>query len=131
MVKFRIGTYYCLIIQTNPYPDLIINFYSNIRDETACINKYTPVRKLVKFPYWGVLNYADNLCINISPIFYIANPKPNPTGLSTPQYGNYPRKLYPKYCKIEISEKTLNVRLMLNFTNNDESPGSWRNPFFS
>ena len=25
----------------------------------------------VKFPYWGVLNYADSLCIKISPIFYI------------------------------------------------------------
>ena len=24
---------------------------------------------LVKFPYWGVLNYADSLCIKISPIF--------------------------------------------------------------
>ena len=29
---------------TKPYPDP--NFYSKIRDETACINKYTPVRKL-------------------------------------------------------------------------------------
>ena len=33
----------------------------------------------VKFPYWGVLNYADSLWIKISPIFYIANPKPNPS----------------------------------------------------
>ena len=31
-------------MQTNPYPDP--NLYSNIRDETACINKYSPVRKL-------------------------------------------------------------------------------------
>ena len=31
-------------MQTNPHPDP--NFYSNIRDETACINKYAPVRKL-------------------------------------------------------------------------------------
>ena len=46
---------------------------------------------MVKFPYWGVLNYADSLCLKISPIFYIANPNPNPEGPSTPQYGNYPK----------------------------------------
>ena len=34
---FRIGAYYCFIMQINPYPDT--NFYSNICDETACINK--------------------------------------------------------------------------------------------
>ena len=45
----------------------------------------------VKFPYWGVLNHVDTLCIKISPILYIANPNPNPTGPSTPQYGNYPQ----------------------------------------
>ena len=45
LVKFRIGVYYCLIMQTNPYPDP--NFYSNMYvNETACINKYTPVRNL-------------------------------------------------------------------------------------
>ena len=44
----------------------------------------------VKFPYWGVLNYADSLCIKVSPIFYIANAKPTPVGANTPQYGNYP-----------------------------------------
>ena len=44
----------------------------------------------VKFPYWGVLNYVDSLCIKISPIFYIANANPNPAEPSTPQYGNYP-----------------------------------------
>ena len=38
--NFRPGIYYCLIMQTNPYPDT--NFYSNIRDETAWINKYPP-----------------------------------------------------------------------------------------
>ena len=32
-------------------------------------------------------------CIKISPIFYIANANPNPTGPSTPHYGNYPPKL--------------------------------------
>ena len=42
----------------------------------------------VKFPYWGVLNYADSLCIKLSAIFYIVNPNPNPAGPSTPQYGN-------------------------------------------
>ena len=47
---------------------------------------------LVKFPYWGVLNYANNLCIKISPIFYMANPNPNPTGASKPQCRNYPEK---------------------------------------
>ena len=31
---------YCLIMQTNP------NLYSNSLDETACMNKYAPVRKL-------------------------------------------------------------------------------------
>ena len=36
--------YYCLIMKTSSFPDP--NFYSNIHDETACINKYTPVRKL-------------------------------------------------------------------------------------
>ena len=36
--------YYYLIMLTNPYPDS--NFYINIRDETACINKYAPLRKL-------------------------------------------------------------------------------------
>ena len=30
--------YYCLIMQTDPYPDP--NFYSNIRDETSRMNKY-------------------------------------------------------------------------------------------
>ena len=48
----------------------------------------------VKFPYWGVLNYADSLCIKISPIFYIANPNPNPTGPTTAQYGNDPTGRY-------------------------------------
>ena len=38
--SFSIGAYYCLIIRTNPYPD------PNIRGETACINKYAPIRKL-------------------------------------------------------------------------------------
>ena len=42
-----------------------------------------------KFPYWGVLNYVNSLCIRVSPILYIANPNPNPTGPSTTQYGNY------------------------------------------
>ena len=32
----------------------------------------------------GRLNYANSLCIKISPIFYIANPNPNPAGPSTP-----------------------------------------------
>ena len=31
-------------MQTNHYPDP--NLYSNIHDETECINKYAPVRKL-------------------------------------------------------------------------------------
>ena len=31
-LDFRTGAYYCLIIQTNPYP--VPNFYSDIRDET-------------------------------------------------------------------------------------------------
>ena len=48
----------------------------------------------VKFPYWGILNYAEILCIKISPIFYIINPNPNSTGPSTPQYGNYSLKCY-------------------------------------
>ena len=46
----------------------------------------------VTFPHWGVLNYTDSLCTKISPIFYIANFNPNPTGHSTPQYGNDPKK---------------------------------------
>ena len=50
------------------------------------------LKKRVKFLYWGVLNYADSLCIKISPIFNIANPNPNPAGPDTPQYGNYAKK---------------------------------------
>ena len=46
---------------------------------------------MVKFLYWGIFNYADNLCIKILSIFYIANPNPNPAGPSMPQYGNYPK----------------------------------------
>ena len=39
-----------------------------------------------KFLYWGILNYADSLCIlKISPIFYIANANPYLTGSSMPQ----------------------------------------------
>ena len=37
----------------------------------------------VKFPYWGILNYAGSLCIKILPIFCIAYPNPN---LSRTQY---------------------------------------------
>ena len=35
-------------------------------------------------------NYANSLCIRISPIFFMANPNPNPAGPSMPQYRNYP-----------------------------------------
>ena len=38
-----------------------------------------------------VLHYANSLYIKISPIFFIANPNPNTTGPSMPQYGNYPQ----------------------------------------
>ena len=38
----------------NPYPDLL-KFYSNIRDETACINKYPPVRKLSQMKTYRAL----------------------------------------------------------------------------
>ena len=48
---------------------------------------------VVKISYWCVLNYADSLCIKISPIFYIAQANPNPAGPSMPQYGNYPKFL--------------------------------------
>ena len=37
-----------------------------------------------------IMHYS--LCLKILPILYIANPNPNPTGPSTPQYGNYPEK---------------------------------------
>ena len=51
-------------------------------------------KSLVKFLYWGILNYADSLCIKISPILYIGNPNPNLTGPSMPQYGSYPKKFF-------------------------------------
>ena len=57
----------------------------------SCFGLFRPhqhgiANKQVRFSYWGVLN----LCIKISPIFYIANANPNPAGPRTPKYGNYP-----------------------------------------
>ena len=49
---------------------------------------------MVKFPFWGILDYADSLSKKISPIFYTANANPNPAGPSMPQYGNYPEIIY-------------------------------------
>ena len=45
--------------------------------KTACVNKYAPV---------SVWKLSQNLTYSL----YIANPNPNPTGPSTPQYLNYP-----------------------------------------
>ena len=76
------------------------------------LNSQFPKYPEVKFPYWGVFNYADSLWINISPIFYIANANPNPAGPSTPQYGNdsYPvlnkrERFYVLLCTFKISKK--------------------------
>ena len=44
MVKFPYWGVLCLIMQPNPYRET--DFYTNIRDEFACINKYVPARKL-------------------------------------------------------------------------------------
>ena len=66
---------------TYPLTQAVVgHLLSNFRIGTATINiLFTSV----KFPYWGVLHYADSLCIKISPIYYIANPNPNLTGPST------------------------------------------------
>ena len=40
-------------MQTNPYTDP--NFYSNIHDETACINKYAPGDNFRTGAYWVLL----------------------------------------------------------------------------
>ena len=69
-------------------------------------------KRRVKFPYWGVLNNADSLCIKISPIFYIANPNPNPAGPSTLQYGNYPKRSTTLSTTFE-SHCTLNFRKLV------------------
>ena len=70
---------------------------------------------MVKCPYWGVLNYADNLWIKISPIFYIANANPNPAGPCTPQHGNYP--------KISMERKLVNPKITAQILGNKINMG--------
>ena len=73
---------------------------------------------MVKFPYWGALNYADSLCIKISPIFYMANPNPNPTGTGTPQYRNYPeseKKNFNEYASKQAGIKSKLKSFLLPF----------------